>query len=147
MRRGIRLKGVKTATNAYGKRYKYRRVGTGFVPLPNLPEDHPDFLAAYLAAGESKPEAGIAPAKSGTIAALCDAYIKSREFKTLSKSTQKSRGRIIAKIRDERGKGLLSDLRTDHVRRDVRSLTAGAASNRLKSWRGLFGFAVEEGLM
>ncbi|WP_439521618.1 site-specific integrase [Marivita sp.] len=141
------MKYIKTVTKDTGKQYKYRSGVTGLVPLPDLPENHPDFLAAYVAAGEAKPKAGITPAKTGTIAALCDAYIKSREFKALSKSTQQVRSRIVAKIRDERGQGMLNDLKTEHIRKDVRALTSGAASNRLKAWRGLFGFGVDEGLM
>jgi integrase/recombinase XerD len=67
--------------------------------------------------------------------------------KTYSSHSRQVRSRIIGKIRDERGKGVLSDLRTDHIRKDVRALTPGAASNRLKAWRGMFRFAVDEGLI
>lgn len=145
MRHSIRLKDIKIVTKKDGKRYIYRKVGKKFVRLPDLPRDDPRFLAEYLAAGHSN--AQTKTAKSGSIAALCDAYIKSGEFRALGQSTRQVRSRVIAKIRDERGSGLLADVRTNHIRRDVRALTPGAASNRLKAWRGLFGFAVNEGLM
>lgn len=143
MRQGVRLSGIKIVRKPSGKRYMYHRASGA--RLPDLPENDPTFLAAYAAAAS-------APTKSrgagqGTIAALCDEYIKSRDMAALGSSSRAVRRRLVAKIRDARGFGRLSDLRPDHIRRDVRALTPGAASNRLKTWRGLFCFAVDEGLI
>ena len=145
MRRGVRMKDIKVVRKPNGAVYLYRRVGKALVSLPNLPENDPRFIAAYAAA-ENVPEQN-SKAAAGTIAALCDAYIRSREFAQLGDSTRPVRRRIIQKIRDDRGTGKLVDLRPDHIRKDVRKLTPGAASNRLKAWRGMFAFAVEDGLM
>ncbi len=146
MRRGIRLKGIKVV-NKGGKRYLYRRTNAGLIPLPDLPENDPRFLKAYAEAETAKPNSSDRRAKAGTIAALCDAYMQSRELAALGQSSRAVRRRIVGKIRDERGRGKLADLRPDHIRKDVRALTPGSASNRLKTWRGLFSFAVAEGLM
>jgi site-specific recombinase XerD len=145
MRSGVRLKGIKVVNKPNGRRHVYRRVSGKLVPLPDLPENDPKFLAAYAAA-EKVPQTAAKPA-AGTIAELCDRYIQSREFAALSDSTRPVRRRVVQKIRDERGTGKLADLRTDHIRKDVRALTPGAASNRLKAWRGIFSFAVDEGMM
>lgn len=143
MRRGVRLRGIKVVTKASGRRYLYRRVKGQLVPLPDLPENHPEFLAAYEAAGKVVPIRQTAP--KGSIAALCQGYLGSREFARLAPSTRAARRRIVDKISQERGKGLVADLRPQHLRKDVRALTPGAASMRLKAWRGLLAFAVDDG--
>lgn len=147
MRQGVsRLKGIKVITKANGQRYIYRRVGSALVPLPNLPENHPAFLAAYAAAGEAKPTTK-SKHKAGSIAALCEAYLGSGTFRKNAASTRNVFRLIINKISIARGPGMLKDLRPDHVRKDVRALTPGAASNRLKAWRAILKFAVDEGLI
>jgi len=146
MRRGIRVKDIKIVTKQNGTQYVYRRVNGALVPLPDLPENDPDFLAAYVAVGTAtRPERTRAP--QGTIAALCGAYLKSNEFKHLGSSSQPPRRRIVDKISSERGTGMVRDQRPDHVRRDVRALTHGASLNRLKTWRGLLAYALAEGMV
>lgn len=39
------------------------------------------------------------------------------------------------------------DLRAEHLRKDIRALAPGAAQNRLKAWRSILKFAVEEGMI
>jgi site-specific recombinase XerD len=147
MRRGIqRLKGIKVITKANGQRYIYRRVGSALVALPNLPENHPAFLAAYAAAGDVQPK-DKSKHKAGSIAALCEAYLGSGAFKKNADSTRNVFRLIINKISIMRGTGMLKDLRPDHIRKDVRALTPGAASNRLKAWRAILKFAVDEGMI
>lgn len=140
MRRGFQLKGVKVITKPNGRRYLYRRVGARLVPLPDLPENDPRFLAAYLAAGEVEP---VTKAPAGSIAALCEAYLASTDYHRLAGSTRAVWRRLVDRIRAERGKGLVRDLRSDHIRRDVRAFTPGAAQMRLKAWRSLLSFAVD----
>lgn len=144
MRSGIRLKGIKVTRKANGRRYIYRRVGSQLVPLPDLPENHPEFLRAYAEAGTVKPRNRRA---AGSIAALCADYLSSRDFKRLKSSTQAVWRRTIEKIAVERGAGLVRDLQPQHLRKDIRRLSPGAASNRLKAWRSLLKFAVEEGMI
>lgn len=143
MRRRIRgLTGIKVVTKANGRQYKYRRVGPALIPLPDLPEHHPDFLAAYVAAGDAKPTPRRA---AGSITALCEAYLGSHEYQRLAPSTRAMWRRTLDRISDERGIGLVRDLRVEHLRKDIRALTPGAAQNRLKGWRAILKFAVEDG--
>lgn len=142
MRRGLPLKGIKAVVKANGRRYLYRRVGAALVALPDLPENHPDFIAAYVAAGNAKPKSRAA---EGSIAALCVAYLASPEYLRMAESTRAVWRRTLGRISEDRGKGLVKDLRQEHLRKDVRALTHGAAQNRLKAWRSILKFAVEEG--
>lgn len=143
MRRRLRgLKGIKAVTKPDGRRYLYRRVGSMLVPLPDLPEHHPDFIAAYVKAGEVKEPARY---NHGSISALCLAYLASPEHKRMAESTRAVWRRTLDRISSERGVGLVADLRPEHLRKDIRSLTPGAAQNRLKAWRSILKFAVAEG--
>lgn len=143
MRRRVRgLTGIKVVTKAGGRQYKYRRVEGAFIPLPNLPENHPDFIAAYVAAGDAAPKLRHA---AGTISALCEAYLGSHEYRRMAESTRGVLRRTLDHISKDRGKALVRDLRPDHLRKDVRALTPGSAQNRLKGWRSILKFAVEEG--
>lgn len=99
MRRRIQLRGIKTVRRG-AKRYVYRRVNGLLIPLPDLPDDDPRFLAAYVAAGTAAP-----PARSrstpGTIGALCTAYLRSGDFKVLATITQAVFRRVVDKIGEE----------------------------------------------
>lgn len=147
MRRGIRrLTGIKVITKPNGKRYIYRRVGSTMHPLPDLPENHPEFLSAYAAAGLA-PARKTSRAPAGSIAALIEAYLGSKDHAAMAPSTRKVWRNVLDKIRADRGTGMLQDLRTDHLRKDIRKLTHGAASNRLKAWRSILRYAVDEGMI
>ena len=147
MRRGVqRLTGIKIVTKPGGRRYLYRRVNGQLVPLPDLPENHPDFLRAYAEAGSVAPRPKTR-GRPGSIAALCAAYLASPDHMRLKDSTRAVWRRTIDRIAEERGLGLVRDLRPDHLRKDIRRLSPGAASNRLKAWRSLLRFAVEEGMI
>ncbi|NPD16932.1 tyrosine-type recombinase/integrase [Xinfangfangia sp. D13-10-4-6] len=141
MRRGLRLTGIKSVVKKNGQRYLYRRVGGSLIPLPNLPENHPEFIAAYVEAGKVAPKGR---ATEGSIAALCAVYLASYEYRRMAESTRAVWRRTLSKISEQRGTGLVKDLRPDHLRKDIRALTPGAASNRIKAWRSILKFAVEE---
>ena len=87
MRRSVRgrtvtLKGLMDITSG-GKVYTYlRRKGQPLVRLPDLPHDHPNFLAAYLETMKGGPDEPKLP--SGTIGALCELSLKSARYKDLS---------------------------------------------------------------
>lgn len=143
MRRCIRgLKGIKVVTKPGGKQYKYRRVGSQLVALPNLPENHPEFLAAYVAAEAVKPKIRY---QAGSISALCLEYLGSHEFRRLAVNTRAVRRRVVDKISTVRGTALVKDLKPEHLRKDIRTLPPGAAKGRLVAWRSILKFAVEEG--
>lgn len=141
MRRGVRVLGIKVV-NRGGRRYLYRRTKAGLVRLPDLPENHPEFLAAYIAAESIKPKPRADP---GTIAALILEYLASPGFRALTKGSQAERRATLRRISDDRGRGLVRDLRAEHLRRDIRALTPGAAKNRKKAWRAILRHAVDEG--
>ncbi|RJE87992.1 tyrosine-type recombinase/integrase [Paracoccus onubensis] len=143
MRRRVRgLTGIKIVRKADGRRYVYRRVNGNLMPLPDLPEHHPDFIAAYVAAGNLTPKLRH---PAGSISALCEAYLGSHDYKRMADSTRATWRRTLDRIGRDRGAGLVKDLRQDHLRKDIRALSPGAAQNRLKAWRSILKFAVEEG--
>lgn len=142
MRRIVRLKGIKVINKPDGRRYVYRRVKGRLIPLPNLPENHPEFLAAYQAAGLVEPKIND---NKGTIGALVVTFRRSREFASRKESTRKVWSRRLDKIRIDYGKGLVRDLRTEHIRKALRKLTPGAARSERTIWRALLSFAVEDG--
>lgn len=146
MRHGIRLTGIKVITKPGGKRYIYRRVGQTLHRLPDLPENHPEFLSAYAAAGTA-PARNPSRAAQGSIGALIEAYFASPDFARMAPSTRAVWRRTLDRIRTKAGNAMLRDLRTDHLRSDIRKLTPGAAANRLKAWRSILRFAVDEGMI
>jgi integrase/recombinase XerD len=146
MRRGVRLTGIKVVTKPNGQRYLYRRVGDTLHRLPDLPENHPRFLAACAAAGDA-PVRAKGKHAPGTIGALIEAYLRSPDYARMAASTRAVWRRTLDRISAERGMAMLRDLRADHLRKDIRALTPGAASNRLKAWRSILNYAVEEGMI
>lgn len=136
------MKGIKVVVKPNGKRYVYRRVGDMLVPLPSLPGNHPEFIAAYVEAGKAKP-----PARhdTGSISALIIAYLGSHDYKRMAVSTRRVMRYTLDQISKERGKALVADLRPEHLRKDIRAMTPGAAQGRLKAWRSILRFAIEEG--
>jgi integrase/recombinase XerD len=147
MRQGLRrLTGIKVVIKPNGRRYIYRRVGQTLHKLPDLPENHPEFLAAYAAAGAA-PERKNARAAPGSIAALIEAYLASPDYARMAASSRAVWRRTLYRIREKAGHAMLRDLRSDHLRKDIRALTPGAAANRLKAWRSILRFAVDEGLI
>ena len=83
MRREVRaaLKHIQIVRKG-GKVYRYARPPKGQrVKLPDLPADHPDFIAAYQKALAPAPVASRAPA--GTIAAMVDGYQRSAAYGAL----------------------------------------------------------------
>lgn len=149
MRRGIRrLKYIKVVTKASGRRYVYySQPGKQRVALPNLHENDPAFLAAYVAAQSGAEPVQRGAAKAGTIGALIISYKRSQDYKALKGSTQQVRGRILDKIATKGGKALVAGLKTKHIKADISALAPHAANNRLKVWRTLLDQAIEDELI
>lgn len=146
MRRGVRIEGIKLVVKANGRRYLYRRVAGQLVPLPDLPENDPRFLEAYVKAGSVQPKPK-GTAKAGTIAAAIALYLGSSEYHILAPSTRAVVRRTLDRINQKAGQAMLADLSAKHLNLDLGALTPGSASNRLKAWRGLLKFAVSRGLI
>lgn len=65
--------------------------------LPSLPENHPDFLAAWCEAEGSAPKKR-PPDKAGTLGALVVSYMASRRYRDLATGTQDSHRRVCGRI-------------------------------------------------
>lgn len=150
MRRGmgdstVTLRHVQTIRKD-GRVYRYLRApGKRRVRLPDLPTDHPDFLAAYIEAlGDAAPQAR---APLGTISALIEAYLRSERHLALSPDYRRVIRRHADAIREKGGRAKSGDLRGRHIRADLSALSPHAAAARLKAWRLICSFGVEAGLL
>lgn len=76
--------------------------------MPDLPPDHPDFLAAYAeAAGSTKPVR--VRTSSGSLALAVEGYLKSDVFLVgLAEGTRVARRRMLDEIRERYGHGRVS---------------------------------------
>ena len=145
MKRGPTLKQVQTQRVGH-REYRYLRLpGHKAIRLPDLPPDDPAFLRAYLEAiGET--EVTSAPA-SGTIAALCAAFFASDRFLALSKGYRTIIRHHGDKIRTKGANARATDLRPEHIRRDLSPLKPHPANARLKAWRLICAFGKESGML
>lgn len=145
MRRSIRLHGLKAVTKPNGRRYFYRRVRGGLVPLPDLPTDDPRFLAAWVAAEAATPP-DRATAPEGSIAAAIVAFQRSDHWRALSLGYRRPVAAHLDTLRQKYGGARIEDLEPRHIRADL-DTHSGARNNRLKAWRTLCAWAVERGLI
>lgn len=129
------MKGIRRVRQD-GKVYRYHRA-TG-VRLPDdIPEDDPDFLAAFLAAEKQsgpKPKRGATP-RTGTVGHAWWQFTKSDAFLDLSDGY---RARMLAHgdtIVGEGGKVAIKQVRAYHIEQDLEGLERNAARTRLKTWR------------
>lgn len=148
MRQGIRdnqvtLKHVQTQHKG-GKVYRYLRVpGKPAVRLPDLPTDHPDFLAAYIAGmGETPTRAA-----AGTIAALAEAFLRTKKFRDLSPDYRRAIRLHVDAIRTKAGAAKLAHLKPHHIAADIAGLDVHAARKRRKAWRLLCAHGLAAGLL
>lgn len=144
MRRGVRvtLPRIHRIT-AGGRVYRYHRVTRR--ALPDLPEDHPDFVAAWLAE-EQKAVRRPAGPQHGTVAAACDAYLRSPEADRLSPGYRPVILRHVKAIMERGGGAILRDLGPQHIRADLAKLSPAVAASRHKAWRKVCAWWAERGL-
>jgi integrase len=146
IQRAARLTGLQ---RQHGGAYIYHRASG--LRMPDLPETHPDFLRAYLAAEQhtSAPpsKARAARRDPGSLAHLWDSLQRTAYFMDLSENyrrTLQPHGDAIA----ARGAGVPVDqLRPRHIRADLSQLAPHAAGNRLKAWRAICRHAIGCGLI
>lgn len=145
--RGVRLKHL----NAAGRwpsgnvRFYYRPRGRKGIALPDLPPEHPEFLAAYAKAAEGEVPKTTADA-TGTIAAGVVAYLGSDAYLELAASTRGVWRRSLDDIRLRYGAGTLETLEPKHIRQDLARLSGHPANNRLKVWRSLCKWWFDSGM-
>lgn len=126
--------------------YRYLRLpGQPRIKLPDLPLDHPDFLAAYNAARADAPKATRAPA--GSIAAAIESLLRSAAFTGNSDGYQKIIRRHLDAIRGQAGDAMMRHLRGEDIQDDLEPLAPVAARDRMKAWRMLCGYALEKRLI
>ena len=141
MRQGVRVNLPRIhRVIARGKVYRYHRLTRAL--LPDLPEDSADFVAAWLA--EEKRAGVKVKAAPGTIAAACTDWLSSPEPDRLSAGYRPTIVRHIKAIRDLSDDGIMADLETRHIRNDVMKLPPTIGASRLKAWRKLCGWLVDQ---
>ncbi|BCI68137.1 site-specific integrase [Acetobacter aceti] len=143
----IKLKHVQRHKGRDGKvRYYFRKPG---LPRKKLPDpDESGFWEAYHAAlhqiVEIKPERYA----NGTLAALADDWMRTPAFLQLGPATRKNYTRLLSGIQKEDFALHQIDLfEAQHIRRFVarKADTPAAANHRLRLFRLIFAFAVEDG--
>ncbi|MGZ9812311.1 tyrosine-type recombinase/integrase [Pseudoroseicyclus sp. H15] len=128
-----------------GKVFKYHRVSRA--PLPNdIPEDHPDFVAAWQAEEGKRPPV-TARAKPGTVHAGCTAYLASRDYLSLSDVYRPVIRRHVDAIARQGEGAMLRDLQQRHVEDDLAALPPAVAASRRKAWRKLGPFWKRKGFV
>ncbi|MFW2541498.1 tyrosine-type recombinase/integrase [Primorskyibacter sp. 2E107] len=135
--KGVRLEGIKVVRKPGGKVYKYRRIRGQLVPLPDLPENHPDFMRAYIEAGDFTP-------RDDSLGALIGMFLASDDFKTRKLTTQKVWRRRLAYMQIEYGMAPAPKLTTVHIEKALRKLPPGAARSERTIWRALMAYAKAE---
>lgn len=144
--RGIRLKRIKIVQRKNGRAIYYRHPSGRFIRLPNLPENHPEFIAAYAKAEDATPPR-IRRTAEGSLSHIAEAYKASAGWKALAPATRYSRARILDKILDKGGTVPVTKIQPKHIANDLADLEPHAARNRLKVWRGMMKFAKGRGLV
>lgn len=127
----VKLTGLMPVRDRKGQtRWYYRQKGRPLVRLPDLPHDHPDFLAAYASAAHARRK----PAP-GTIGSLCHATLAAPAFARLKPAYRAAIRRHVDAIREAGGSALARDLRRRHIEADLSALSPAVARMRLKAWR------------
>ena len=143
----VRLTNIQTVRDRNGKPRRYLRVkGQKLVPLPDLPLDHPDFLAAWSAAMKAAKGRPARPAP-GSIAALCGEFLRSPAFRAHSAGYQSILRRHVMAIEARAGEAQARHLDARHIAVDLAGLTGGAAQSRYKAWRALTVHGLDAGIL
>lgn len=154
MRRDLRDRGatvtltnIKAVTGRDGKTRRYLRVkGQKLVPLPNLPIDHPNFLAAWAEAMKRIKGRLSRPAE-GSIAQLCGAFLRSPAHLTRSEGYRHLIRRHVMLIETRAGEAQLGHLGARHISIDLSTLAPSVAQQRLKAWRALCAYGIAVGAL
>jgi integrase len=130
------LKGIRRFTQD-GVQYRYHRA-TGTRLPSDVPEDHPTFLQAYLAAEQAKGtprrDRGAAP-RNGTIAHAWWQFCKSDDFLDLSSGYRARMAAHGDSIIARAGTVPIDQIRPRHIQSDISDLDRNAARTRMKTWR------------
>ncbi|MBL3597700.1 tyrosine-type recombinase/integrase [Rhodovulum sulfidophilum] len=144
---GVQLKGGRRQRRG-DRVVKYHRA-TG-IRLPDLPETHPDFVAAWAAAeaGGADPlakAARVAPVAIGSLSASIRAEQAGRDWKSLSAVYRSAMKREFDAMSEAYGKAQTKAIRPKHIEADLAKLSDGKANTRLKAWRRVMAGAKRRG--
>ncbi|WP_169576936.1 tyrosine-type recombinase/integrase [Sediminimonas qiaohouensis] len=144
------MKGLKPAGRwpSGNVRYYYRYT-TPATPMPDAPKDSPEFLRAYTDAAAGKPTKvrGKIRHRTGTIGAGIRAFLASDAYMARATSTR-ARWRSFAEEFEEFfATARLADLEPRHIRRYLAQFGPHPANNRLKLWRAMGRWWVDNGLL
>ena len=105
----------------------------------------PEFMEAYLAAVNGQEMPIQKKASSGSLRWLVEQYCKSSDWLSLSRATRKQKENIFMHILEKAGDKPFKAVTRKVViaSRDARAATPGQAANFLKTFRGLFRWAVD----
>lgn len=133
----------------HGKRVWYVRIGAG--PRIRIKGEYgtPEFIEAYHAALVGERPRPKAPAARGTLDWLWMLYRQSSAWTDLSMATRRQRENIMKHVLKSAGHHPLSriDRAAIVAGRDRRAATPAQAKNFISTLRGLFGWALEAGLV
>lgn len=138
----VRLSGIVTIR---GYTYLRSRAGgkTRLLPLPDLPHDHPDFLAAYAEARREIDGGKTRRPAPATLSALIDWAMRSERFLSRSEVYRATLTRHLTELERTVGAATYTAIRDDHIRKNVTE--AASPQDRLKAWRFLFALATDAG--
>lgn len=142
MRRNLRggvLKNIRRHRKG-GKVYKYHRQ-TG-ARLPDLPETHPDFVAAWLKEESAAPTVGTPGSLDHEIAV----YLRSAHYRDLSPDYARVIEKNLSEISQSYGHAPAAKVQTRHIEADLDRLPPHPANARLKAWRALAGHMKRRGI-
>lgn len=124
--------------------YRTRKGGkTKLVALPDLPHDHPDFIAAWAeAARDGKPSE---KPKQGTLASTWNAMRNSSMFASWTPVYQAKIARQFAAICETKGHASARAIRDPHITKDVAE--APSPGDRLRAWRAWGAWCKERSLI
>ncbi|NEX45222.1 tyrosine-type recombinase/integrase [Pseudotabrizicola algicola] len=124
--------------------YRTRKGGkTKLVPLPDLPHDHPDFIAAWAeAARDGKPAE---KPKQGTLASTWNAMQGSPMFASWTPVYRAKIARQFTAICETKGHVSARAIRDPHITKDVSE--APSPGDRLRAWRAWGAWCKERGLI
>jgi integrase/recombinase XerD len=142
--RVIRMKGLWIQPRDGRAFYRTRKGGTvKLIPLPDLPHDHPDFIAAWAeAARQGQPKE---KPKAGTIASTWNAMQASDMFHSWTPVYRDKISRQFKAICAKVGEAAAKAVKDHHITKDVAE--APSPGDRLRAWRAWGGWCKERGLI
>lgn len=147
MRQGVRIvrmKGIWVHPRDGRAFYRTRKGGkVKLIPLPDLPHDHPDFVAAWAeAARDGKPKE---KPKNGSLASAWNAMQGSDMFHSWTPVYRDKIERQFKAICAKVGHVSARAIRDPHITKDVAE--APSPGDRLRAWRAWGGWCKERGLI